>query len=239
MNEIIARESQSMSQQPVVTLFEIDARQWEAGILRFTNQTALDGGPIRFNGYTYTPTPITADGFEWNGKGTLPQPSLSLSTLEVSIVSMLLATNDLIGAPVKRIRTFANHLDGGDDPDPEATFPVDEYHIEQKPQEIPARGSLEFTLSISLDQQGRKIPARQCLRDTCTHTYRYWNGSRFVYEGVTCPYTGAAMFDQQGVATDDETKDVCGKCLSDCRARFGANNPLPTRAMPGLARYKS
>ncbi|MGQ7245512.1 hypothetical protein ACUN9V_18890, partial [Salinicola sp. V024] len=51
-------------------------------------------------------------------------------------------------------------------------------------------------------------------------------------------YTGSACFDQQGDAVDDESKDVCGKRLSDCRVRFGANNPLPTRAMPGLARYK-
>lgn len=237
MSEIIVRESQGLTQQALVTLFEIDARDWDAGVLRFTSQTDAAGETIRFNGYDYVPAPIEADGFEWNGRGTLPTPTLRLSIIDVSIVSMLLSTNDLVGAPVKRVRTFAHHLDNGSDPDPEATFPAEHYHIERKSEET--RSTIEFELSIELDQEGRQIPARQCLRDTCTHSYRYWNGTRFVYEGVSCPYTGSKCFDQQGYSTTDKAKDVCGKRLSDCRARFGENSPLPTRAMPGLARYSS
>ncbi|MDT8894176.1 phage minor tail protein L [Halomonas sp. I1] len=236
MSEVIATDVQHLSQDPVVVLFELDASRHGQGVLRWTNE-AVDGGPARFNGYEYTPLPIEADGFEWSGKGPLPQPTLRVSAMELAFLSLVLAADDLLGCPVRRIRTFRQHLDDGRAPDPLATFPVDHYAVERKSGQTST--AFEFTLAAPMDQEGLKLPARQVLRDTCTHTYRWWDGAQYRYEGVTCPYAGDGEWEASGaVATPGQGDDVCGKRLSDCRLRFGQNAVLPTRAFPGVGRVR-
>jgi len=234
MSQIIATDAQRLEQSPVVVLFELDATRHGQGVLRWTNE-AVDGGPARFNGYDYTPLPIEADGFQWSGKGTLPQPTLRVTAMELAFLSLVLAADDLLGCPVRRIRTFRHHLDDGSDPDPQATLPVDHYVVERKSAQT--RSVIEFTLSVAMDQEGKRLPARQVLRDTCTHRYRWWDGSQYQYEGVTCPYAGSGEWDASG-APAATGEDVCGKRLSDCRLRFGEHAPLPTRAFPGVGRIR-
>ncbi|XKE45759.1 phage minor tail protein L [Halomonas organivorans] len=234
MSQVIASDAQQLEQEPVVVLFELDATRHGQGVLRWTNEP-VDGCPATFNGYEYTPLPIEADGFEWSGKGTLPQPTLRVSAMELAFLSLVLAADDLLGCPVRRIRTFRQHLDDGRDPDPLATFPVDHYVVERKSGQT--RTAFEFTLAVAMDQEGKRVPARQVLRDSCTHRYRWWDGSQYRYEGVTCPYAGAGEWDASGaVAATGE--DVCGKRLSDCRLRFGEHGVLPTRAFPGVGRIR-
>ena len=83
-----------------------------------------------------------------------------------------------------------------------------------------------------MNQQGTLLPKRQIHKNTCTHTYRHWdcNQNQFDYQHATCSYVGARYFNAAGQATSDRL-DVCGKRLSDCKARF-KNSPLPTRAFP-------
>lgn len=231
---MIASDVQHLEQDAIVTVFELDARQYGDGILRFAPEP-VDGGPVMFNGYAYQPVPIMAEGFEWNGQGTLPRPTLSITAMELAFLSLVISADDLVGAPVKRIRTYRKHLDDGSDPDPEAMFPVDYYVIERKTSQN--RRAIQFELSVKLDQQGRMIPHRQVLRDTCTHRYRWWDGQQYQYAGVTCPYAGAAEFEQDG-SPAAPGGDKCGKRLSDCRLRFGQHAVLPTRAFPGVGRVR-
>ena len=216
MSQLIARESQQLQQDAIVTLFELDATRFGEGVLRFC-PAPVDGGPAMFNGYQYQPLPIQADGFEWSGQGTLPRPTLSITAMQLAFLSLVLSADDLVGAPFKRLRTYRKHLDDGDDPDAEALFPVDHYTIERK--QAQNRTAITFELSVEMDQQGRKIPARQVLRDSCTHRYRWWTGE----------------WEPSGSAADPGD-DKCGKRLSDCRLRFGQNGVLPTRAFPGVGR---
>lgn len=231
---MISTDVQRLEQDAIVTVFELDARQYGDGILRFAPEP-VDGGPVMFNGYAYQPVPIAAEGFEWNGQGTLPRPTLSITAMELAFLSLVISADDLVGAPVKRIRTYRKHLDDGSDPDPEAMFPVDYYVIERKTSQN--RRAIQFELSVQMDQQGRMIPHRQVLRDTCTHRYRWWDGQQYQYTGVTCPYAGDGEFEQDGSPAAPGA-DKCGKRLSDCRLRFGQHAVLPTRAFPGVGRIR-
>lgn len=232
----IDADAQGLQQDAIVNLFEIDARTVNNEILRFVPET-VDGGPAHFNGYEYTPFQIAAEGFEWAGKGPLPRPTLQVTGLELSFLSLVIEADDLVGLPIRRIRTYRKHLDDGTDPDPEMTWPVDHYVFEQKTKHN--RTTLQFQLATEMDQQGRQVPARQVLRDACTHIYRRWDAQAgaFDYSVATCPYSGSACFDRAGNSVP-APEDACGKRLTDCRLRFGQNGHLPTRAFPGVGRVR-
>ncbi|MEA3250131.1 MAG: phage minor tail protein L [Pseudomonadota bacterium] len=231
---MIASDVQRLEQDAIVTVFELDARQYGDGILRFAPEP-IDGGPVRLNGYEYQPVPIAAEGFEWNGQGTLPRPTLSITAMELAFLSLVISADDLVGAPVKRIRTYRKHLDDGSDPDPEAMFPVDYYVIERKTSQN--RRAIQFELSVQLDQQGRMIPHRQVLRDTCGYRYRYSANGQYHYDGVGCPYAGDGEWEVDGTPAPPG-KDKCGKRLSDCKLRFGQHAVLPFNAFPGVGRVR-
>lgn len=235
MSQIIATDVQHLEQDAIVTMFEIDARKFGDGILRFT-PGPVDGGPVQFDGYDYQAVPITAEGFAWDGTGKLPRPSLTATAMELAFLSLVISADDLVGAPVKRMRTYRRHLDDGSNPDPEALFPVDFYVIERKASQN--RRQIQFELSVQMDQEGRQIPHRQILRDSCTHSYRWWDGSQYRYEGVTCPYAGSGEWGKDGSPVSPGETDACGKRLRDCRLRFGSNAVLPTRAFPGVGRVR-
>ena len=99
---------------------------------------------------------------------------------------------------------------------------------------------MTFELSTPMDQQGKQIPARQVIRDTCLHRFRYWANGQWNYDGVTCPYAGPAMFLPNGEPTTDPTKARCGKRISDCKKHFstilGENPTLPMFCFPGVGR---
>ena len=231
---IIATDMQRLEQDAIVVMFEMDATQYGGEVMRFA-PSLVDGQPIMFGGQQYLPFPITAEGFEWNGKGTLPRPTLTAAAMDVAFLSLVISAQDLVGAPVRRLRTYRKHLDDGTDPDPEALFPVDYYVIERKTSQN--RRQIQFELSVQMDQEGRMIPARQVLRDSCTHRYRWWDGTQYQYEGVTCPYAGSGEWAESG-SVSAGGGDRCGKRLSDCKLRFGQYGELPFYGFPGVGRYK-
>lgn len=234
MSEIIARSSQLLEQDAIVVMFQLDTSQYGGELMLFA-PAPVDGQPVRFGGDTYLPLPVKADGFEWNGKGTLPRPTLTVTAMDLAFLSLVLSADDLVGAPIRRLRTYRKHLDDGANPDPAALFPVDYYVIERKTSQN--RKHIQFELSVQMDQEGRKIPARQVLRDTCTHRYRWWDGTQYRYEGVTCPYTGSGEWKVDG-SKALPGGDRCGKRLTDCRLRFGKNGELPFYGFPGVGRFR-
>jgi lambda family phage minor tail protein L len=188
---------------------------------------------VYFDGNEYVPVPITITGFEWNGQGVLPNPTLQISNINKIIMSAVLSYNNLTGATFTRTRTFRKHLDDGIDPDPSMVFPRDVFRINRKVAQN--KVYMEFELATPHDQEGVKIPGRQMLRNACTHRYRVWDPDTltFDYSKATCPYTSASYFKPDDSATVYPAEDKCGKHLSSCRARFGTA-PLPTRAFPGI-----
>lgn len=236
--DLIATDAQRLVREPQLFLYEIDARAYGEQVLRFTPIVSSENFPVQFGGNIYQRLPITADGFEWNGTGTAPRPKLSLAAKDLVFLSLIVNGDDLVGCPVRRIRTYRKYLDDGAMPNPSATFPIDHYVIEKKASQ--KRKEMTFELSTPMDQQGKQIPARQVIRDTCLHRFRYWANGQWNYDGVTCPYAGADMFLPNGEPTTDPTKARCGKRISDCKKHFstilGENPTLPMFCFPGVGR---
>lgn len=224
----------------LVTLYELDARNLgDSEIRRFTRDTDPTTGFIVYNGNNYTPIDIEAEGFEWSGSGAPSTPTLRISNVSMYAGVLVREFSDLVGATVTRIRTYRDFLDNGPTPDPAMIFPIDIFRVERKVSHN--KIFIEFELAVFFDQEGLKLPARQCIRDTCTHVYRRHDPATdsFDYSKATCPYTGSAYFKRDGSSTSVKAEDVCGKRLSNCVQRFGRGSTLPTRAFPGMARYST
>ena len=232
------QDGMGIQQAPVLSFAVV------SGATEVTLATPLDEAPlagaawtlrgsahVAFGGDIYTPRPIQADGFEMNGRGQLPTPTLRMAN-NPYINALVNSSGDLLGAKVTRIRTFKRFLDGMSDANPNAILAQpDIFRIDRKARQ--SRGTMEFELAAWIDQQGIQIPRRQVICDTCTHTYRRWTGSEFVFG--TCPYDGDEMYEIDNSPTGDPSKDVCSKKLKGCVTRFGENANLPTRAFPGAA----
>jgi lambda family phage minor tail protein L len=199
-------------------------------------------GQVVFAGNTYLRYPVEATGFEYNGQGQLPRPTLRVANLVSTITAILQAVNtfnpgnDLLGAKVTRIRTLIKYLDaanfeGGTNPygtpDPTAEFPRDEYYVARKSFEN--REVVEFELAAVFDLQNVRAPRRQVIANICPWTYR----------GDGCNYTGDGYFDRDDIAVTTLAADVCGKRLSSCKLRFdtvtvSANVTSGSTTMTGL-----
>lgn len=235
MSELIASDVQRLEQDAIIVLFELDARQYGEGILRFTGEP-VDGGPARMNGYEYQVIPIEAEGFKWDSNSPLPEPTLTVGVVQLAMLSIVVSNGDLIGCPIRRIRTYRKYLDDGAVPDPLGTFPVDHFVVERKITQT--RRIIQFGLSVPLDREDKMIPGRQVIQSTCDYRYRNYVNGQFDYSQATCPYTGSACFTRYGVSTPDPSEDECGKRLSDCKLRFGENAELPYHAFPGAGRIR-
>lgn len=238
-----AAERQKSLTSPDVVLFTLDARSIGGSLSRFVDD-ADPNGAVTSGGLVYAPVPVQSDGWAWRGQGALPTPSITLADIDGILSAELAETGDLQGALVERKRTWRVHLDDGDDPDPDAFIrPLDLYKVERKSRDDGLFVTLE--LSAAVDQEGKQVPGRQCLR-VCTHRYRVWNATTasFDYGNATCPWVGSdgapggaegPFFDAKGVAVADPAADRCGKKLSDCVARFGTG-ALPFWGFPGVGR---
>ncbi|MFN7050029.1 phage minor tail protein L, partial [Proteus mirabilis] len=105
------------------------------------------------------------------------------------------------------------------------------YYIDRKTNEV-AGESVEFELSSPFDLQGVMIPVRQI------HNLCYWCMKGDYRSGNGCSYSGSKYFDERGNPVDDPALDSCGGLISDCKKRFGENEPLDFGGFPaaGLTR---
>jgi lambda family phage minor tail protein L len=232
----IASVGQSLAAGDVVHLFELDATAIGGDVYRFTMNTK-GAQVVSYGGHIYTPIDIEAEGFEWNGRGTLPTPRIRIANAHLVMSAAVIAFDDLLGATLTRLRTFRRFLDGEPDADPDAHYEPDIFRVERKVSHN--KIFIEWELSAAIDQEGRFLPGRQALRDSCTHRYRVFRPelNDFDFTKATCPYEGDDFFSRTGAPVGSPALDDCGKKLSDCTLRFGTD-PLPTRAFPGLAKVR-
>jgi len=221
---------QSLSPGQMVHLYTLDTTSLGGSVYNFTSGPT-DSGLVTFGGVEYFPVDLEATGWEWDGKGALPQPRIKISNAAHFLAAATITLKDLVGATLTRTRTYRQFLDDGDSPDPTAIHPQDIYRVNRKANYN--KIYIEWELASVLDQEGRMLPGRQIIKHNCTHIYRYWDGSGFDYTKATCPYVGTANFDLSDNAVSSESEDVCGKLLSSCRKRFGINSDLPFRGFPG------
>lgn len=186
----------SLNPSTLISLFEIDVGDLldDAGIsvdsseriFRFHNNIKITDSSIWFKGLQYTAVPIQDSGWSMNSKGTLPTPKLALSVSQEGIPILALfkaqlkRLNDLSGAKVTRIRTFAKFLDSINFPnntspdnfssDNKAELPRDIFYVDRKSAEN--KSVIEFELASILDIENLKLPGRSVFANRCPFTYR-------------------------------------------------------------------
>lgn len=235
----ISTEAQDLSPSALITLYEIDVSdiavdfttnrntEYDYSVpFRFHNMNNLKGQAIKFRGDQYYSFPIITEGFEMSSAGNLPQPKMTITTLEgmeeysagvlTNLKHAFREVNNLIGAKVSRIRTFAKFLDQSDNDnapnlgsqeDPNAEFPRDVYYVDRKSAEN--KSVIQFELSSVLDLQGLKLPGRLVMAGRCPWTYR----------GEGCCYEYKAH--SSGPTEGDDQDEI-----------FGTANHLPDFAPP-------
>lgn len=201
MKELSA-EIFSLTPSSIITLYEIDitdiqsnlnlgSAPIEESVLRFHNMEVLNRSTLKFKSKEYHPIPIITDGFELRSDGGLPRPTLTFASLKAtedlqsnnqfaSLKRAILELNNMIGAKVTRIRTFAKFLDA-DNPgisietaefssnkNPE--LPRDIFYVERKVSED--KSGIQLELASVLDIENFKLPARLCLATKCSWSYR-------------------------------------------------------------------
>jgi lambda family phage minor tail protein L len=233
----IYQTAQSLNPGEIISLFRIDVSSVGGGILYFVQGAETDK-KIKFGGIEYQPIDVEFDGLEVTGQGALPSPTLRLSNTDGIAQSMINTFGDLLGCEVRRIRTFKKHLDGEVAAEPSAFFGPDVFLVERKVTENQVY--IEWELSAAIDQEGRMIPGRQVIRDTCLWRYRAWDAGnvRFDYSKAQCPYTGDDYFDENNLPTTI-SKDRPSRTIACCKLRFGEDAPLPFGGFPGAGRVRA
>lgn len=233
---IIAGNCQTMTPGSIIEMFQLELNSVQHGLTEtyyFHAGANMDGyGELVWAGQNYLRFPVQADGFEYNGKGSLPRPKVRISNATGAITTILLGLpNGLEGAKVTRVRTLARYLDAANfeggvnpygTPDPTAEFPREIYYIDRKSNEN--REIVEFELAAAFDIAGVRAPKRQCIGNIC----------QWVYRSAECSYAGTNYFNIGDEPVLDPELDQCGKRLSSCRARFGATAELPYGSFPGI-----
>ena len=240
---MLSSDLQKLSVIGLVTLYELDATKLGAGIIRWHGHVSFEDwqiinpdvttvkSDIIWQGQTYSPIPIQSDGLEMRGDGRASTPSLAIANnidgLQGAISALCLRHDDFAGAKLTVINTLAKYLDAANfaDGNPQAAneYRKQLWYVEQKTSENAS--AVTFELSNPVDFEGARIPSRDIT------SFCHW-AVHGRYRGQECGYTGTAMFTEDGTPTDDPSKDKCGGRLSDCRLRFGDNNPLPFGGFP-------
>jgi lambda family phage minor tail protein L len=222
---VITQDIQKLDPGAKVELFELDATEIGGGLVYFHAGTDVSRAPIVWQGNTYSPWPVSAEGFEYNGKGQLPAPHLKVANIGATMTALNLAYDDLIGAKVTRRRTFVRYLDGQPDADPTAGFPDDIFFIERKVSEN--RVMVDYELASAMDVEGVMVPKRQVVANFCGWQYR----------GPECGYAGGPVADLNDDPTAVPEDDDCSRRLTGCKYRFGNNGPLPYGGYIAVSRY--
>ncbi len=232
-SQAITSEIQKLAPSAVIELFVLDLTLFHEGVVRFHAGTNELRRQVVWQGNTYEPFPIQAEGFEFNGNGQVPRPKLKVANVTGGITALILSYQDLVGAKVTRKRTLLKYLDAvnfasgaNSTADPSAEFADDVYFIDRKSRET--RDVVEFELAAAFDLEGVSLPRRQIVQNVCPWQYR----------GAECGYTGTAYFNANDETVSSRVQDACGKRLVSCQKRFGANAELPFGGFPaaGLIR---
>lgn len=215
-----------------------DSNQWRADSSGFTADHAYTVGTdkvvmrdIIWQGQVYSPIAIQSDGLELRGDGKASTPSLVLANTingtNGAVSALCLHFNDFAGAKLTVITTLAKYLDAANfvngNPLAANEYKQQIWFVEQKTSEN--HNQVSFELSNPVDFEGAKIPCREITN------YCHWAVCGR-YRGEECGYMGANYYTASGQSTSNPNLDRCGGRLSDCRLRFGDNDPLPFGGFP-------
>jgi lambda family phage minor tail protein L len=182
---------------------------------------------VSFEQQSYDVIAMASQGFDLVGQGTPPAPQITVSNFGQIVSAWLYQCKQpgyrLEGARVKRRVTKKRFLDG--QPDANAAFKEDPFHVFYLEQVSENRRECSFSLIDPFNRQGETLPSLPVLR-SCP-----WR-----YKGIECGYNGARMFDALNNPTLDPTKDRCSKTVAGCEVRHPAAD-LPYGGFPGLQTF--
>jgi lambda family phage minor tail protein L len=217
----IAADISLLEQSALIELFVLDATELGlATIYRFHAGTNRLTQNVVWQGQTYQPLPIKAEGFDQSVDGPLPRPMLRVADVFGLVTALTDQYRDLVGAAVIRKRTHAKYLDavnfpgGNPSADPTQQYMDERWEVEAKKRHIPGR-LIEFELASPMDLQGRMLG--RVMVDVCAWQYR----------GMGCGYAGGPVAQLDDTPTSNPALDRCGKRVASCKLRFGANAELP------------
>lgn len=237
---MLSADIQTLEPGNEVILYEIDGTAFGADILRFHSHTIpysqtemsqpdLPARIIWWQGEKYSAWPTQLEGLEVNSDGSPSTPMLTVANVDGSISAMCLYFQNMEQAKVTIHRTLSKYLDeanfqiGNVDADPTQEA-IEIWYIDKKVNED--NETISFELSNPADLSGYKI-GRQMT------AYCFWC-QRGEYRGADCSYTGAAMFTDEDLPTDNPALDQCSGTIAGCTKRFGENEELPHGGFPSV-----
>jgi lambda family phage minor tail protein L len=231
----VREDAHALAPLQIVEMFVWDDRNiGGTNIIRWHPGTTVTEQPIYWQNILYNPFPIEGEGFEMQGAGKLPRPTLRGANIGGLLGAYLREMAGALGAKVTRKRTLGKYLDASNFPgvgnpyaNPNTAFPDEIYFVSRKITENPI--FVEVELAVPFDVEGINLPRRQVIASTC----------QWVYRSAECSYAGGPVQDIEGNPTSDLATDQCRKTLDACKARFGAFGVLRTSAFPAsmLTRY--
>lgn len=214
-------ELAKLEQTALIDLFEVDMRHLTGNngstgeLFRLYAGTNELSNPIVWQGNTYAPYGIKADGFEMSGQGASNRPTLSIVNYDGQMTALSNNFEQCLGAIVRRRQVYAQFLDavnfkdGNRNADPQQER-VSYYVVEQLSSLTQEFAT--FTLALPAETDNAVINKRTILT-TCS----------WVYRSAECGYTGRPVADEKDQPTADPKKDKCSGCLRGCQLR---NNTL-------------
>lgn len=191
--QAVNQEATSLTPSTLLTLITVDATFLGGSIYRFHDGTANNNQPIVFNTLVYEAFPFKLEGFEIDGKGSLPRPKITLANINGFISSIILQYDTFIGAKFSRTRVYSRFIDAVNfpndvnpygTPDPTAAYPDEVFYINRKIIENSQIVQFEIVTALELDNV--KLPKRQIFANICF----------FHYRDESCGYNGIPIADK-------------------------------------------
>lgn len=224
----LADELTKLAPSARIELFVLDATALGGAVDRFYNGANALSQALVWQGATYYPMPIEAEGFEVRADGPAPRPVIRVSNVGGLVGALARAYRNLQGATLVRKRTRAKYLDavnfaGGVNPsaDPTAQIADDVWLFDRVARRN--KQLIEWELVSPVDLQDVLVPRRQLRISVC--------GS--VYRSAECGYAGGPVAKADDTPTADPAQDKCSLRTSGCKLRFGASAELPIDIFPG------
>lgn len=187
------QEASSLTPSTLITLITVDCTVNGGQIYNFYDGTANNYQPLTFNGVVYDAFPFKLEGFDIDGKGSLPRPKITLANIKGFVSSLILRYDNIIGARFIRTRVYARFLDSSNfpnninpygTPDPTAAYPDEIFFVNRKITENSQIVQFEIVTPLELDNA--KLPKRQIFANICFFDYR----------DESCGYNGPPIADK-------------------------------------------
>ncbi|MGC7561323.1 phage minor tail protein L [Pasteurella sp. PK-2025] len=215
-------ELSKLEQNAMIELFEVDLRSLKdkdgmsGELYRFYAGKNEMINPIVWQGNTYQPFGVNADGFSMSGQGPSNRPKLTLANVNGLITGLVNRFEQCLGGIVRRWKVYVHYLDavnfkeGNPNADPSQGVPS-HFIIEQL--STLKRDLAVFTLALPTETDNALISSR---------TIGIHCG--WLYRSAECGYMGPPVADEKDQPTNSLKEDRCSCLITGCKLRNNTRN---------------